>query len=92
MGDMKAIDMMVGALHDPFDVVHMGVTAENVAAKWGITREEQDQLAVESHRRAASATKAGYFKEPDPADRSEGQEGPDRVRHRRALPGRHVDG
>jgi acetyl-CoA C-acetyltransferase len=61
MGDMKAIDMMVGALHDPFDVVHMGVTAENVAAKWGITREEQDQLAVESHRRAASATKAGYF-------------------------------
>jgi len=62
MGDMKAIDMMVGALHDPFDVVHMGVTAENVAAKWGITREEQDQLAVESHRRAANATKAGYFK------------------------------
>jgi acetyl-CoA C-acetyltransferase len=61
MGDMKAIDMMVGALHDPFDVVHMGVTAENVAAKWGITREEQDQLAVESHRRAANATKAGHF-------------------------------
>ncbi|MGB2818350.1 MAG: beta-ketothiolase BktB [Burkholderiaceae bacterium] len=62
MGDFKAIDMMVGALHDPFDVVHMGVTAENVASKWGITRDEQDQLAVESHRRAANATKEGYFR------------------------------
>ena len=62
MGDFKTIDMMVGALHDPFDVIHMGVTAENVAAKWGITREEQDKLAVESHRRAAAATKEGRFK------------------------------
>lgn len=62
MGDFKTIDMMVGALHDPFDVIHMGVTAENVATKWGITREEQDKLAVESHRRAASATKEGRFK------------------------------
>lgn len=62
MGDFKAIDMMIGALHDPFDVIHMGVTAENVATKWGITREEQDKLAVESHRRAAAATKEGRFK------------------------------
>jgi acetyl-CoA C-acetyltransferase len=62
MGDFKAIDMMVGALHDPFDVIHMGVTAENVAKQWGITRQEQDALAVESHRRAAAATKAGHFK------------------------------
>lgn len=62
MGDFKTIDMMVGALHDPFDVIHMGVTAENVATKWGITREEQDNLAVESHRRAAAATKEGRFK------------------------------
>ena len=62
MGDFKTIDMMVGALHDPFDVIHMGVTAENVATKWGITREEQDKLAVESHRRAAAATKEGRFK------------------------------
>ena len=62
MGDFKAIDMMTGALHDPFDVIHMGVTAENVATKWGITREEQDKLAVESHRRAANATKEGRFK------------------------------
>ena len=76
MGDMKAIDMMVGALHDPFDVVHMGVTAENVAAKWGITREEQDQLAVESHRRAASATKAGYFKSQILPIEVKGKKGP----------------
>jgi len=62
MGDFKTIDMMVGALHDPFDVIHMGVTAENVATKWGITRDEQDKLAVESHRRASAATKEGRFK------------------------------
>ena len=63
MGDTKMVDMMVGALHDPFQTIHMGVTAENIAAKWGISREEQDQLAVESHRRAQKATEAGYFKE-----------------------------
>jgi acetyl-CoA C-acetyltransferase len=62
MGDGKLVDMMVAALHDPFHNVHMGVTAENVAAKWGITRQMQDELAVESHRRAAAATRAGYFK------------------------------
>ncbi|MCS6766012.1 MAG: acetyl-CoA C-acyltransferase family protein [Candidatus Protistobacter heckmanni] len=62
MGDVKMTDMMVGALHDPFKTVHMGVTAENVAAKWGISREDQDALAVESHRRAALATKEGRFK------------------------------
>ncbi len=76
MGDMKAIDMMVGALHDPFDVVHMGVTAENVAAKWGITREEQDQLAVESHRRAANATKNGHFKSQILPIEVKGRKGP----------------
>jgi hypothetical protein len=62
MGDGKVIDMMVAALHDPFHNIHMGVTAENVAAKWGITRQMQDELAVESHRRAAAATRAGHFK------------------------------
>jgi len=76
MGDMKAIDMMVGALHDPFDVVHMGVTAENVAAKWGITRDQQDALAVESHRRAANATKAGYFKSQIVPVEVKGKKGP----------------
>ena len=63
MGDTKMVDMMVGALHDPFHNIHMGVTAENIAAKWGITRADQDGLAVESHRRAAAASAAGYFKE-----------------------------
>lgn len=63
MGDSKMIDMMVGALHDPFQNIHMGVTAENIAAKWGITREEQDALAVESHNRAQRAIEGGYFKE-----------------------------
>jgi acetyl-CoA C-acetyltransferase len=62
MGDARVIDMMVAALHDPFHNIHMGVTAENVAAKWGITREEQDRLAVESHRRAAAAIREGRFK------------------------------
>src|SRR5690606_4900752 len=59
----RLVDMMVGALHDPFETIHMGVTAENVASKWGITREDQDKLAVESHRRAAAASAAGHFRE-----------------------------
>lgn len=63
MGDTKLVDMMVGALHDPFKVVHMGVTAENIAAKWGISREDQDALALESHQRAEKAVKGGYFKD-----------------------------
>ena len=63
MGDARLVDMMLGALHDPFDAIHMGVTAENVAAKYGISREMQDALALESHRRAARAIGAGYFKE-----------------------------
>jgi acetyl-CoA C-acetyltransferase len=62
MGDTKMVDMMVGALHDPFHTIHMGVTAENIAAKWGISREAQDELAVQSHNRAQRATEAGYFK------------------------------
>ena len=63
MGDTKMIDMMVGALHDPFQNIHMGVTAENIAAKWGITREEQDAVSVESHNRAQRAIEGGRFKE-----------------------------
>ena len=63
LGDTKMIDMVVGALHDPFHTIHMGVTAENIAAKWGITREAQDALAVQSHNRAQHAIEAGYFKE-----------------------------
>ena len=63
MGDAKDIDMMVGALTDPFDTVHMGVTAENVANKLSITRADQDAFAVESHTRAANAIAKGYFKD-----------------------------
>ncbi len=63
MGDTKMVDMVVGALHDPFHTIHMGVTAENVAAKYGITRDMQDALAVESHNRAQRATEAGLFKD-----------------------------
>ena len=62
MGDTKMMDMMVGALTDPFDTTHMGITAENIANKWGITREQQDQFAVESQKRADAAIKAGHFK------------------------------
>ena len=63
MNDGGVIDMMVGALTDPFDTVHMGITAENIAEKWKITREQQDEFAVESHRRAMNAIEKGYFKD-----------------------------
>jgi len=62
MGDSKMLDLMVAVLTDPFGVGHMGVTAENLVEKWKLTREEQDALAVESHRRAAHAIKEGRFK------------------------------
>jgi len=62
MGDTKMIDLMVAVLTDPFGVGHMGVTAENLVEKWKLTREEQDALACESHRRAAVAIKEGRFK------------------------------
>ncbi len=63
MNDGGVVDMMVGALTDPFDTVHMGITAENIAEKWKITREQQDEFAVESHRRAINAIEKGYFKD-----------------------------
>jgi acetyl-CoA C-acetyltransferase len=62
MGDVKMIDAMVATLTDPFGVGHMGITAENLATKWNITREQQDALAAESHRRAAAAIAEGRFK------------------------------
>jgi acetyl-CoA C-acetyltransferase len=62
MGDGAVVDAMTGALHDPFGHGHMGITAENVAAKYGLTREQQDMFAVESHRRAAQAIAQGHFK------------------------------
>ncbi len=62
MGDAKAIDAMVAVLTDPFGVGHMGITAENLAVKHGISREEQDAFAVESQQRAVAAIAAGHFK------------------------------
>jgi len=61
MGDAPAIDAMTAALHDPFGHGHMGVTAENIAAKYGFTREQQDQFSVESHQKASRAIDGGYF-------------------------------
>jgi len=62
MGDAQVVDAMTAALHDPFGHGHMGITAENIAAKYGISREEQDAYSLESHRRAAAALEAGHFK------------------------------
>ncbi|MBC7958165.1 MAG: acetyl-CoA C-acyltransferase, partial [Cytophagales bacterium] len=63
MGNATMVDMMLGALHDPFHNVHMGITAENVAAKWDISRAQQDEAALESHRRAQRANESGYINE-----------------------------
>ncbi len=63
MGDAGAQDMMLGALNCPFGTGHMGVTAENVAAEHGISREAQDAFALESQNRAAAAIEGGLFKE-----------------------------
>ncbi len=63
MGDSTLIDLMVSTLTDPFGAGHMGITAENLAEKWGISRQEQDEFAAESHRRAAEAIEAGRFNE-----------------------------
>jgi acetyl-CoA C-acetyltransferase len=62
LGDGKVVDMVVGALHDPFGHGHMGITAENIATKYQITRETQDAFSAESHRRAAAAIAEGRFK------------------------------
>jgi acetyl-CoA C-acetyltransferase len=63
MGDGAVVDAMTGALHDPFGHGHMGITAENIAAKFGFTREQQDAFALESHKRAANALEKGLFED-----------------------------
>ena len=62
MGDAQMLDYLLQVLHDPFHKIHMGITAENVAEAHGITRQQMDELAAESHRRAAVATAAGHFR------------------------------
>ena len=74
MGDSAAVDMMVGALHDPFGIGHMGITAENIASDYGISREDMDSFAAESQARAAKADAAGHF---------EGQITPVEIKQRR---------
>jgi acetyl-CoA C-acetyltransferase len=63
MGDSTMTDVLLATLNDPFNKIHMGITAENIAEKYGITREAQDAAALESQRRASAAIRAGYFKE-----------------------------
>jgi acetyl-CoA C-acetyltransferase len=63
MGDGAVVDAMTGALHDPFGHGHMGITAENIAARYGFTREQQDAFALESHQRASNALEKGFFKD-----------------------------
>ena len=63
MGDTQVLDLMVGALHDPFHKIHMGITAENVGEQFGISRTQMDELSVQSHQRAAAAIAAGRFKD-----------------------------
>jgi len=76
MGNAPLVDILDGALNDPFNRVLMGVTAENVAARHGIAREEQDALALESHRRASNAVRSGYFKEQILGIEVKGRKGP----------------
>jgi acetyl-CoA C-acetyltransferase len=75
MADGVVVDAVVGALTDPFDSCHMGVTAENVASGYSVSRADQDELAAESHRRAAAATEAGYFQEQITPIEVEGRKG-----------------
>ncbi len=75
MGDAPVVDAMTAALHDPFGNGHMGITAENIAARYGFTREEQDAYAVESHRRAVAAIDAGRFQSQIVAVETRGRKG-----------------
>ena len=89
MGDTAVVDMMLGALSDPFGGGHMGITAENVADRYGLTRDEQDAFAVESQRRAAAAIAAGRFKDQIVPVVMKTRKGRGGVRHRRTRQGRH---
>lgn len=86
MGDAKMIDMMLGALHDPFHAIHMGVTAENVAREYGISRELQDRTALESHQRASHAIRGRLLQGPDRPGDDPVAQGRRAVRYRRTRP------
>jgi acetyl-CoA C-acetyltransferase len=91
MGDGKLVDsMIVDGLWDVYNKYHMGTTAENVAAKYGISRADQDAFAAASQQKAEAAQKAGKFKDEIVGVEMPQQEGPARrVRHRRISEGRH---
>ena len=84
MGDTKMLDMMVGALTDPFDTIHMGVTAENVATKCGMTREQQDAFAVAEPQARRGASPPATSRARSCRSSSRARKGPVHVRHRRA--------
>jgi acetyl-CoA C-acetyltransferase len=95
MGDWKLVDsMIVDGLWDVYNQYHMGITAENVAKKYGITRAEQDALALASQQKAAAAQEGGRFKDeivPFSIPQKKGD--PDRVRRRRVhQPQDHAEG
>jgi len=93
MGDGRMVDMTTGILADPFDSGHMGMTAERVAERYGLTREQLDEYAVMSHQRAAHAIKEGYFKSQiTPVEVKQGRksfifEEDEHVRHDASLDG-----
>ena len=92
MGDATVVDAMTGALHDPFGHGHMGVTAENIAAKYGFTREQQDEFSIHSHKKAAKAMAGRLLQVPDRADRDQDEKRRRAVHDRRACPpGRKID-
>ena len=80
MGDTGVVDPVVGGLTDPFDKIHMGVTAENLAESHDISREQQDEFSVESHQRARARAGGGPVRRRDRAGRAEVEEGDERVR------------
>ena len=92
MGEAKMVDPVVGGLTDPFHRVHMGITAENLAESHDISREQQDEFALESHRRAHAAQEAGKFDDEVVPGRGEGEEGEGAVHPRRARAAGGVDG
>ena len=90
MGDAKMLDAMTGALSDPFEGIHMGVTAENVASRCSLTRDAAGRVRGREPSPRRQRDRQGLLQGPDPADRVEEQEGPDPVRHRRARARRRV--
>ena len=90
MGNFEMVDTMIkDGLWDAFNGYHMGNTAENVARQWQITRQQQDEFAVGSQKKAEAAQKAGRFKDEIVAGHRQDPQGRRRRRHRRVPQARH---